>query len=209
MTKRFLLPLFTVGTLSALAALGISRSQSDSRLNAMRCIELKGDTSRCSQVNKAWLQPDILVKYNKALEQRKKRQDAKEEMRQKEIAAAHARADQAKLKAAEEIAKAEAKFKAEGWWQASNGVYVRWCTSGNPCPGSASDHYTARVWRAMVWCKERACGDIYARINIETGGAVVGWTNATAYGDYGQKVVLTFGSHLTGQAKIVEFNARG
>jgi hypothetical protein len=209
MKKRFLFPLLTVGALSALYAIGAPKVQGDSRLHAQRCIELKGDTSRCDQVVKTWLEPDMLAKYNTALEQRKKRQEANEAKRQKEIAAAHARADQAKLKAAEEIAKADAKFKAEGWWEASNGVYVRWCTDANPCPGSASDHYTAKVWRAMVWCKERACGDIYARMNISSGGAVIGWTNDTAYGDYGQKVVLTFGSHLSGKGQIVEFNARG
>ena len=50
----------------------------------------------------------------------------------------------------------------------------------------------------MVWCKERACGDIYARMNILNGGTVVGWTNETAYGGYNQKVVLTFGSYTQG-----------
>ena len=61
----------------------------------------------------------------------------------------------------------------------------------------------------MVWCKERACGDIYARMNILNGGTVVGWTNETAYGGYNQKVVLTFGSYTRGQGNIVEFSARG
>ena len=61
----------------------------------------------------------------------------------------------------------------------------------------------------MVWCKERACGDIYARLNISQNGTVVGWTNETAYGGFGQKVVLTFGSYTSGRGHIVEFVARG
>ena len=209
MKRRFLLPLLTLGSLSALSGSLIFEAQNDSRLHAQRCIELKGDTIRCNQVTKDWLQPDILAKYNIALEQRKKLQEAAEEKRRKlqeaneeerqtEIAAAHAR-----------IAETEAKFKSEGWWEESKGVYIRWCSDANPCPGSASDHYTNQVWRAMVWCKERACGDIYARLNIIRDGVVIGWTNDTAYGDSGQKVVLTFGSHLYGEGRIVEFIARG
>ena len=57
----------------------------------------------------------------------------------------------------------------------------------------------------MVWCKERACGDIYAKLNIERNGVVVGWTNDTAYGGYGQKVVLMFGSSTSGSGRLVEF----
>jgi len=207
MKKRLLVSFVAVGALSVFFVIAVARS--DSRAHAQRCIQLEGDTFKCDQVVKSWLEPDMLAKYNAALEQRKKRQEANEARRQKEIAAAHGRADQAKLKASEEIAKANAKFTAEGWWEAASGVYVRWCTNANPCPGSASDHYTPRVWRAMVWCKERACGDIYARMNISSGGAVIGWTNDTGYGDYGQKVVLTFGSHLSGEGQIVEFQARG
>ena len=112
-----------------------------------------------------------------------------------------------KAKLAEENRKAAAKFKAEGWWQQQPGIYVRWCTDKNPCPYTKS--YQDYTWRAMVWCKERACGDIYARLNISQNGTVVGWTNETAYGGYNQKVVLTFGSYTRGQGSIVEFIARG
>lgn len=34
-------------------------------------------------------------------------------------------------------------------------------------------------------------------------------TNDTAYGDIGQKVVLTFQSSTSGKGRIVEFKARG
>ena len=53
---------------------------------------------------------------------------------------------------------AEAKFKAEGWWEQQPGVFMRWCDPDSSCPGRASAHHTDYVWRAMVWCKERACG---------------------------------------------------
>ena len=65
-----------------------------------------------------------------------------------------------------------------------------------------------KSWRMMVWCKERSCGNIYAKINILQGndGPVVGWTNDIAYGDYGQKVVLTFQTSSNGnRASLVEF----
>lgn len=107
-----------------------------------------------------------------------------------------------------EAAAVEAKFKAEGWWEQEPGIFVRWCEDSN-CPGRASDHYSDYVWRAMVYCRDRACGDIYARLNILQDDIVVGWTNETAYGGRGQKVVLTFGSSTQGSGRIVEFTARG
>ena len=58
----------------------------------------------------------------------------------------------------------------------------------------------------MVWCKETACGNIYAKMNILNNGVVVGWTNDSAYGGYGQKVVLTFGSSTQGSGRIVDFS---
>lgn len=42
-------------------------------------------------------------------------------------------------------------------------------------------------------------------MNIIQDGVVVGWTNETAYGNHGQKVMLTFGSHIGGSGSIVEF----
>jgi hypothetical protein len=111
-------------------------------------------------------------------------------------------AEQAK-NAAKAKAAAEAKFKAEGWWEQKPGIFVRWCSKGPYCPGKRS--YQDYSWRAMVWCKERACGNIYAKLNIIQNDIVVGWTNETAYGGYGQKVVLTFGSSTRGSGRLVEF----
>ena len=108
-------------------------------------------------------------------------------------------------------AEADAKFKAEGWFQIERGIYGRWCTdtcSRAEVIGSAS------YWLLEVYCKERSCGDIYAQLNISKGGTVVGWTNDTAYLGHGQKGILTFqkyglrnGASYTGN--LVKFNARG
>ena len=80
---------------------------------------------------------------------------------------------------------ADAKFKAEGWFQIERGIYGRWCT--DTC-SRAEVIGTASYWLLEVYCKERACGDIYAQLNISKGGTVVGWTNDTAYLGYGKKV---------------------
>ena len=128
-------------------------------------------------------------------------QRAKAEKRRKWQAAQAKNA--AKAKAA-----AEAKFKAEGWYERQDGIFVTHCDNIY-CPGPTSNGYSKYTWRYMVWCKERACGDIYAKLNITQNGVVVGWTNDTAYGGYGQKVVLTFGSSTRGKGSIVEFIARG
>ena len=112
-----------------------------------------------------------------------------------------------KRKEQERIAR-EKREKAEwdraGWWEQKPGIFVRWCKPVG-CPGPRSNGYSDYTWRAMVWCKERACGDIYAKLNIERNGVVVGWTNDTAYGGYGQKVVLMFGSSTSGSGRLVEF----
>jgi len=104
-------------------------------------------------------------------------------------------------------ADAEVAFKAEGWWEPQSGIFVRWCK--NQCADTES--FMDSVWRLEVWCKDRACGDIYARINIMDGsnGPIIGWTNETAYGSIGQKVILTFQSSTSGSASLTEFTARG
>ena len=173
------------------------------------CIKTKGQSYNCGEIDLALADEETKQKGSpfikkfkddkaaKAAETRKKN----EEWRKKQAALKKERERAA--------AEADAKFKAEGWWEADSGVFLRWCEPDSSCPGRAQDHYTDSVWRAMVWCKERACGEIYARMNILNGDTVVGWTNETAYGGYGQKVVLTFGSHIRGTGRIVEFKARG
>ena len=104
----------------------------------------------------------------------------------------------------------EQSFREAGWWEQEPGIFVRWCTES--CPNNeviGANSY----WLMEVWCRERACGDLYAQINIENRqGQVVGWTNDTGFGDHGAKVVLTFQKHsVTGRssASLVKFNARG
>lgn len=127
------------------------------------------------------------------------------ERQQKEALARAQRAEEDARRAAK--AEADARFRAEGWWEQQPGIFVRWCTS--TCEGSET--YMDYAWLMEVWCRDRACGDIYARINIQRGsdGPVVAWTNETGYGDIGQKVVLTFQSGTPGSASLTEFIARG
>ena len=140
---------------------------------------------------------NILLKSKEATPEQKERAAAKAET-------LRARKEQEDASLAKKRA-AEAKFKAEGWRERKPGIFVRWCEDKNPCPGPSSNGYSDYTWRYMVWCKERACGNIYARLNITKGGAIVEWTNDTAYADYGQKVVLTFGSRMNGSGQVVEF----
>ena len=127
------------------------------------------------------------------------------------LAAAKEKDNAVRKQHAEERAAADAKFKAEGWFQIQRGIYGRWCT--DTC-SRAEVIGNASYWLLEVYCKERACGDIYAQLNISKGGTVVGWTNDTAYLGYGQKGILTFqkyglgnGASYTGS--LVKFNARG
>jgi len=94
-------------------------------------------------------------------------------------------------------------------WTASDtpGIYYRWCYDCKPPEYSIGSYVQLKIW-----CKEQACGDIYARVNfVDKEGTVVGWTNDTAYGGLGQKVVLTFDSAAKGtrrSAEITELNFR-
>ena len=109
-------------------------------------------------------------------------------------------------------AKREAEeFKRMGWWEVKDGIFARYCTNGpKPC-SSAGVIGDASYVLVEIWCKERSCGDIYGRVNLlNSAGTVVGWTNDTGYGGYGQKVVLTFDSYRDGwsKAQITELNFR-
>nr|BDD44074.1 hypothetical protein 14 [bacterium] len=186
-------------------AMALQKNQS----RIAECIDLKGKAYNCGRIDLALADEETKNQVSPFIQKWEEEKAAAAEKRKAQFAKMEAAEKERKRLAAEANAKADAKFKAEGWWEAQPGIFVRWCDPDSSCPGRARDHYTDRVWRAMVWCKERACGDIYARMNILNGGTVVGWTNDTGYGSYGQKVVLTFGSHISGNGRIVEFEARG
>ena len=168
-----------------------------------KCIENPWYCKKLKGLDQGLLPLDLKAKLDTKLEKRaaaKKKAEA-------EIAAAEKKRADLKKKAAEQKAAAAAQFKAEGWWEAKAGIFMRWCDGEHPwCPGPKSDGYSDYTWRAMVWCKETACGNIYAKMNILNNGVVVGWTNDSAYGGYGQKVVLTFGSSTQGSGRIVDFS---
>ena len=163
----------------------LAKSKATKRAND--CIAASGLSSECLLFNTELLDADLLSRVKPFI--------AKQQIIAKEKAAA------------------EAKFKAEGWVEQKPGIFVKWCKNASfsyPKKGDCpyTDTYMDSVWRMMVWCKERSCGNIYAKINIlqGSGGPVVGWTNDTAYGDYGQKVVLTFQTSSNGnRARLVEF----
>ena len=130
---------------------------------------------------------------------------------EKQAAASRKRQAEARAAEAKAIADAEAKFKAEGWFQLKPGIYGRWCTQ--TC-SRANVIGSSTYWLLEVWAKDRAAGDIYARVNILRDGVVVGWTNETAYLSKGQRGVLTFSKYTPGHgsrytAQLVKFNARG
>lgn len=106
----------------------------------------------------------------------------------------------------------EAQSTVPPGWSATGaqGIYWRWCPE-QACSTEAVIGDNAFVL-AQVWCKDRACGDIYGRVNfLDANKVVVGWTNDTAYGDAGQVVQLTFDTHLKNwsTAKLTNLNVRG
>ena len=181
--------LVIVGTLAALP-LGFLATEGRAIHNCNRGDQLEA----CRQVKE-----QSLITNQRYLAQLAAESQAESQRRAEE-----AEREQATARAAKEI---ERQLAAQGWWEPEPGILLRWCTAAQPCP--ESDSFSDYTWRAMVWCRDRACGDIYSRINIkDSTGVVLGWTNDTAYGDIGQKVVLTFGSSTPGSAEITEFIAR-
>ena len=173
-----------------------------------------GDFTACKNVASESKKEITNIKYLESIEEERllRLKQAKEEKLLKLKAIKEAEEKKKKLvleqrMKAQAKANAEAAFKAEGWWEPQSGVFVRWCE--NQC--AETESFMDSVWRMEVWCKDRACGDIYARINIMDGsnGPVIGWTNETAYGSIGQKVILTFQSSTSGTARLTEFTARG
>ena len=97
-------------------------------------------------------------------------------------------------------------------WTASDhpGIFWRWCTKDPECSSDGVIGDGSYVLM-QVWCKERACGDIYAQVNlVNDSGVVVGWTNDSGYGGFGQKVQLTFDPTQDNwkTAQLTELNVR-
>lgn len=176
------------------------------------CIALKGKSYSCGRVRLALADEETKNKVSPFIQKWKDDKAAaeaetrkkNEEWRKKQVAV---RKEQQRVKAA-----ADAKFKAEGWWQQEPGIFVRWCTKTCSRAEVIGD---SAYWLMEVWCKERACGDIYAQMNIEKNGTVVGWTNDTLFLSRGQRGVLTFqkynlpGGGASYQGQLVKFSARG
>jgi hypothetical protein len=82
-----------------------------------------------------------------------------------------------------------------GWSTTSKeGVYTKWCKKGECDTSSVIGEQRYAI--LMVWCKESACGDIYARVNLlNASEVVIGYTNDTGYGNLGDKVQLTLSSY--------------
>ena len=96
----------------------------------------------------------------------------------------------------------------EGWEATSKeGVYSKWCKVGE-CDTSKMSGQQGSI--LMLWCKEQACGDIYAQVNlINASGVVIGYTNDTGYGSKGDKVQLTLSSYNDfSSMKLTELNLR-
>ena len=97
----------------------------------------------------------------------------------------------------------------EGWEATSKeGVYSKWCKVGE-CDTSrliGEQRYAI----LMLWCKETACGDIYAQVNLlNASGVVIGYTNDTGYGNKGDKVQLTLSSYSDfSKMQLTELNLR-
>lgn len=191
MKKRFLLPAIAVLALGGIYAFGSNIGTTCVPGNA----DYEAGTGICSAKNKA---ADLA----------EAKADAERLAEQKKFQAQQAEQRLAEERAKKAAAAAEAKFRAEGWSDTDRaGVYWRWCSQD--CDSSKA--IAGRYVIAEVWCRDTACGDIYGRVNLmNKQGTVIGWTNDTAYGDVGQKVLLTFDSYQDfDTVRLTELNIRG
>lgn len=96
-----------------------------------------------------------------------------------------------------------------GWESTSkNGVYKRWCKVGECDTSKMYGEQKGSI--LLLWCKEQACGNIYAQANLlNSSGVVVGYTNDTAYGNLGDKVQITLSSFgQFSRLELTELNLR-
>lgn len=201
MKKRFLLPLIATAAITGVGVYGHNINVTCIPGNA----DFEAGTGLCIAKNRSALIAE--AKANAAKVAKAKAEAKKQAEKQAAEAKAKAERDAAIAKANAQKAAAEAKFKAEGWAQVRDGIYVRWCT--DTCNNSKviGDNRYALM---EVWAKDRAAGDIYARVNLVRDGVVIGWTNDTTYLSQGQRGVLTFDSYqYFDTAELTEFNARG
>ena len=142
------------------------------------------------------------ARYGKISEQRKaalretKKEDLAIAMRKQQAANRAAREAERRKRAAEMEARS---MRAQGWSeQRGGGIWFkhhgRDCIWGGEC-----------TYRALVWCKSRACGDIYARISVTKDGIALGTDLASGFGKKGEKVLLTFGPLSNGQPSLIDF----
>jgi len=217
MKKRILFPAIGVASFIALAAAGtainnssVNQCNKGDEVACNKLIDLPSPELYSSQVTNPYFADKLKLRAEAT------KRNAEAEIKRKAEIAAAAEASRKRLaeqaaKERAEIAAAEAKFKAEGWFELDKGIYGRWCThtcSRAEVIGSSS------YWLMEVWAKDRAAGDIYAQINVMQNGTVVGWTNDTAFLSKGQRGVLTFQKYGLSNgaaygAQLTKFNARG
>ena len=163
---------------------------------AKACI-LEKSIYSCDGIDKqevASISPDLAKDLNNAIWSAKQKVAERERKEQQRLA---------------RIRKEKEEFDRMGWWEQQTGIFVRWCTDTCSRAGLIGDGSYSLM---EVWCRDRACGDIYAQVNFIRNGSVVGWTNDTLYLGYGQKGVLTFQKYgLRGgnSTQLVKFSARG
>lgn len=214
MKKRYLFPLIAVGGLTGIGILGglhginnINQCNSGDTAACDEIVELHGsDYDFAKEVTNKYYQDKIAALQKKEADAKAKAEAEKAAARERADAALKKQEEERK-KAAEKLRAEEAAFKAEGWMELKPGIYGRWCTQ--TCNSSAviGDN---RYSLLEVWAKDRAAGDIYARVNLLKDGVVIGWTNDTSYLSLGQKGVLTFDSYQWfDSAQITEFNTSG
>jgi hypothetical protein len=100
----------------------------------------------------------------------------------------------------------------DGWFSTGlDGIFVGYCHRRTVFPyqmetpecqvavkKAGEDSYPLVV---MVWCRDRPCGGIYIEANqVSENGSVMGWTNDTGNGQYGDVVYLSLRSYYQGES---------
>ena len=178
------------------AAIKSAKARRELIKKAKACI-LEKSIYSCKGIDKqevASINPDLAKDLNNAIWSANQKEAARERKEQQRLA---------------RIRREKEEFDRMGWWEQQTGIFVRWCTDTCSRAGLIGDGSYSLM---EVWCRDRACGDIYAQVNFIRNGSVVGWTNDTLYLGYGQKGVLTFQKYgLRGgnSTQLVKFSARG
>lgn len=95
-----------------------------------------------------------------------------------------------------------------GYFELQSGIYGKWC---DDCSQDSKIFDDERIVALEVWCRDVACGDVYAEVNFEKDKVTVDYSNDILTLGKGDRGILTFSTRRADANSyyLVDFSAYG